>query len=335
MADNLPENANNSSDEIDLGQLFQLLKKGLDYVFKGALRVFLYFKKNILILIGLCGIGACIGYGLNQISETTKKTEVIVKPNFESKDYLYGIVSELQSKIKGKDNGFYSNLEIGLEELKGFKIEIEPVQAKSNVDLEKSLKYLEYLGSLKDDNSIKEVIKNEVLESSYVNHKISFYYKNEKLGQAAAKKIMAYINDNDYFKELKEIYLFNSESQIKENEELINQIDLLIANYSKALGSKSSNKKNGERMVLLGGEEGLNIPQLLNLKNSLVESTADNKLLKREYKETIKILSFGGSQQIKKEFFTAKITLIPSILVSLFFIWSLLKFLNKKTKELL
>ncbi|WP_299431016.1 hypothetical protein [uncultured Maribacter sp.] len=334
MADNLPKN-NTSSDEIDLGQLFELIKKGLDNIVRGLLRVYLYFKKNFLILVGLAIIGVTIGYGLNQISETTKKTEVIVKPNFESKDYLYGIVSELQSKIKGKDYDFYSNLEIELEQLKGFKIEIEPVQAKSNVDLEKSLKYLEYLGSLKDDNSIKEVIKNEVLESSYVNHKISFYYKNEELGQSAAKKIMTFINDNDYFKELKEIYLVNSESQIKENEALINQIDLLIANYSKALGSKANSKENGEGMVLLGGEEGLNIPQLLNLKNNLIENTATNKLLKREYKETIKILSFGGAQQIKKEFFTAKLTLIPTILIGLFFIWSLLKFLNKKTKELL
>ncbi|WP_298485371.1 hypothetical protein [uncultured Maribacter sp.] len=335
MGDNLPKNTSNSSDEVDLGELFLLIRRGLNNVFKSFLRVFLFFKKNILILIGLVLVGLGIGYGLNQISETTKKTEVIVKPNFESKDYLYGIVSELQSKIKGKDYNFYSNLEIELEQLKGFKIEIEPVQAKSNADLEKSLKYLEYLGNLKDDNSIKEVIKNEVLESSYVNHKISFYYKNEKLGQDAAKKIMAFINDNDYFKELKEIYLLNSESKIKENEELISQIDVLITNYSRALGSKSNSKENGEGMVLLGGEEGLNIPQLLNLKNDLIESTANNKLLKREYKETIKILSFGGSQQIKKDFFTAKITLIPTILIGLFFMWSLLKFFNNKSKELL
>ncbi len=333
MADKLPTSS--SADEIDLGQLFALISRGVHKVFLGLLKIFLFFKKNILILIGLVLVGLGIGYGLNQISETTKKTEVIVKPNFESKDYLYGIVSELQSKIKGKDNAFFTNLEIDLQNLEGFKIEIEPVQAKSNVDLEESLKYLEYLGNLKDDNSIKEVIKNEVLESSYVNHKISFYYKDEKLGQDAAKKIMNFINDNAYFKELKEIYLINSESQIKENEELIEQIDVLITNYSRALGSKSNRKENGEGMVLLGGEEGLNIPQLLNLKNNLIESTANNKLLKREYKETIKILSFGGSQQIKKDFFTSKFTLIPTILIALFFIWSLFKFLNKKTKELL
>ncbi|WP_291867288.1 hypothetical protein [Maribacter sp.] len=334
MADNLPTN-NNSSDEIDLGQLFQIIRNGFHKVFIGFLRVFLYLKKNILILAILSVIGVGIGYGLSQISEITKKTEVIVKPNFESKDYLYGIVSELQSKIKGKDYDFYSGLEINLEELKGLKIEIQPVQSKSNVDLEQSLKYLDYLGNLKDDNSIKEVIKNEVLASSYVNHKISFYYKNAELGQDAAKKIMLFINDNNYFKELKEIYLFNSESRIKENEELIKQIDVLITNYSKALGNKSSANEKGEGMVLLGGEEGLNIPQLFNLKNNLIESSAANKLLKREHKETIKILSFGGPQQIKKEFLKDGLTLIPTVLVILFFMWSLLKFLNKRTKELL
>ncbi|WP_298505553.1 hypothetical protein [uncultured Maribacter sp.] len=336
MADNLPKDANTSSDEIDLGQLFELVKIGLNKIFLILLRVFLYFKKNILILIALALIGVGIGYGLSQISEVTKKTEVIVKPNFESKDYLYGIVSELQSKVKGKDSIFYHSLGININEIKGFKIEILPVQeANVKTDLEKSLKYLEYLGSLKDDNSIKEVIKNEVLASSYVNHKISFYYKDQKLGQDAAKKIMTFINDNDYFRELKEIYLQNSQSRIKENEALIQQIDVLITNYSNALGNKSDDNEKGEGMVLLGGEEGLNIPQLLNLKNNLIEGTASNKLLKREYRETIKVLSFGGPQLVKKEFFKEKLTVIPMILISLFFGFSLIKFLNKKTKELL
>ncbi|WP_298475045.1 hypothetical protein [uncultured Maribacter sp.] len=336
MADNLPKDTNTSSDEIDLGQLFELIRKGLNKIFISFLKVFLYFKMNILILIALAVIGVGIGYGLSQISEVTKKTEVIVKPNFESKDYLYGIVSELQSKIKGKDSIFYHSLGININEIKGFKIEILPVQ-ESNVksDLEQSLKYLEYLGNLKDDNSIKEVIKNEVLASSYVNHKISFYYKDQELGQDAAKKIMAFINDNDYFKSLRDIYLQNSQSRIKENEALIQQIDVLIENYSKALGNKSHVTEKSDGTVLLGGEEGLNIPQLLNLKNNLIESIASNKLLKREYKETIKILNFGGPQLIKKEFFKEKLTLIPAMLIGLFFVWSALKFLNKRTKELL
>lgn len=336
MADNLPTNTNNSSDEIDLGQLFAMIKSGLRNIFIGFLRIFLYFKKNIITLAILALVGVGIGFGLSQISEVTKKTEVIVKPNFESKDYLYGIVSELQSKIKGKDNDFYSSIGVDLKKTKDLRIDIQHVQgSKTKVDLEKSLKYLDYLGNLKDDNSIKEVIKNEVLASSYVNHKISFYYKDEELGQDAAKKIMVFINNNEYFKELKEIYLYNSELRIEENEELIKQIDVLITNYSKALGNNSSAIKKGEGMPFLGGEEGLNIPQLLNLKNTFIESTASNKLLKREYKETIKILSFGGPQLVKKEFFKEKLTLIPFLFIGLFFVWSLIKYLNKRTKELL
>ncbi|RKR14782.1 hypothetical protein CLV91_0861 [Maribacter vaceletii] len=334
MEEKSPTN-NTSSDEIDLGQLFELIKKGFHKVFIGILRVFLYFKKNLLILVLLGVVGVGLGYGLKQISTITKKTEVIVKPNFESKDYLYGIVNELQSKIKGKDNEFYSSIGIDLEAIKGFKIEIEPVQESNNkvVNLEESLKYLEYLGNLKDDNSIKQVVKNEVLASSYVNHKISFLYKDAKMGQDAAEKIISYINKNKYFQELKEIYLDNAESQIRENEALVKQIDLLVTNYTKALGSK--NGTSGDGMVLLGGEEGLDIPQLLNLKNKLIETTGTNKLEIKEQQETIKILNFGGPQQIKQAFFTKGLVLIPSILIFLFFVWSFIKYLNKKTKELL
>ena len=263
MADQ--NNPQNNSDEIDLGQLFQMIKNGFSTVFTWFLYVFLYFKKNLVILavLGIVGLGA--GYGLSKIADRTKKTEVIVKPNFESKDYLYGVVNELASKIKGKDSQFFTELGINLDSIDGFKIEIVPVQqSNSKSNLEEDLKYLEYLGDLKADASIKQVIKNEVLGSSYVNHKIVFYFKQAVLGQDAAHKILNYINSNAYFKELREIYITNALARIKENNVLIKQIDVLITNYSNALGSKSS--ESGDGMVLLGGEEGLNIPSLLTQK---------------------------------------------------------------------
>ena len=334
MAEQQLPNDQNSSDEIDLGQLFKMIGNGLNKIGTWFLRVFLYFKKNILILavLGIVGIGA--GYGLGKILTRLKKTEIIVKPNFESKDYLYGVVQEIQSKIKGKDTAFFNELGIDLEAIHKFKVDIAPVQesnAKSN--LEEDLKYLEYLGDLKGESSIKQVIKNVVLASSYVNHKITFYYKEADLGQEAAKRIMEYINGNEYFKELKGIYLANAEERIEENKTLIEQIDVLIGNYSKALGNKSK-QSTGDGMVMLGGEQGLNIPALLNLKNSMIQSTAANKLAIREQQSTIKVLNFGRPQEVERNFFTYGITLIPSILIGLFFVWSALKYLNKKARQL-
>ncbi len=333
MGEQLPTNSNNNADEIDLGQLFQMIKNALGKVFEWVLRVFLYFKKNLLVLIILGVVGIVIGYGLNQISESKQKTEIIVKPNFESKDYLYGVIKEIQSKSNGRDNVFFAKLGINLDSLKGFKVEIEPVTQDVKSNLQEELKYLEYLGDLKEDGSIKQVIKNEVLGNSYVNYKISFYYKDVNRGHAAAGKIMNYINDNKYFKDLREIYVENAKSRIKENDKLIAQIDVLIENYSKALGTKSD-RSSGDGTVLLGGEEGLNIPSLLNLKNTLIQSNAANKISLKEMQETIKVLNFGKPHVVSKSFFSRGLVLMPIAFIGLFFVGSFLKFLNNKAKML-
>ena len=70
MAENQSPKTQNSSDEIDLGQLFQLIGKGFNAIFRFFLRVFLYLKKNIFILIGLVVIGFVLGFGLNKFQKT-------------------------------------------------------------------------------------------------------------------------------------------------------------------------------------------------------------------------------------------------------------------------
>ncbi len=65
---------------------------GFNSLFRRFLRIFLYFKKNFLVLLSLIIVGALIAFGLNQFVSEKLQTEVIVKPNFESKAYLYDAV---------------------------------------------------------------------------------------------------------------------------------------------------------------------------------------------------------------------------------------------------
>ncbi|MEO0527597.1 MAG: hypothetical protein AAFZ89_10240, partial [Bacteroidota bacterium] len=110
------------SDEIDLAQLFQMIGKGFQKLSIFFLRGFIYLKKNILILAGLAFIGMAIGFGLNQITTKRLKTEVIVKPNMETKNYLYDVVNEIQANIKAKNNKFFEAIGINTENLKGLEI---------------------------------------------------------------------------------------------------------------------------------------------------------------------------------------------------------------------
>jgi hypothetical protein len=272
------------------------------------------------------------GFGLNQITEKTKKTEIIVKPNFESKDYLYGVVKEIDRKIEGQDHEFFRGIGFELDSVQGLKVEIGPMkQESSDINLEEQLKFLEYVGDLKNDGAIKQVIKNEILSISYVNHRITVFYKDAEWGQDAAHKIMEYIKANPHFKELREIYIANTEQRIKENDLLIKQVDALLENYTKALGTKS--ESGGDGTVMLGVEQGLNIPSLFSQKNSLIQNNASSKVALRELQQTIKVFNFGQPREVEKSFFGHNIILIPTLLIVGFFFWSLLAFLNKQVKE--
>ncbi len=110
MADQQTPKETTSNDEIDLGQLFNMIGKGFTNLFNFFLRFFLYIKRNIIKFVILSVVGLLLGYGLNQIIVKKQKIEVIVKPNLESKNYLYDVVDEIGSNIKAKDTVFFSKL---------------------------------------------------------------------------------------------------------------------------------------------------------------------------------------------------------------------------------
>lgn len=328
MVENKPQ-SDSSPDEIDLGQLFQMFRKGLQKLFRGFLKMFLYFKRNAFILGGLVLLGSALGFGLNQITTEKLKTEIIVKPNLESKNYLYDVVDEIQANVKAKDSVFFSS--IGIEDMdwSGFKIEIKPTsETDSSVDLE-------YLGLLeKFDNSplVSDVVRSEILKKSSLNHRLSFYFKDAEKGQEAATKIIDYINSNSYFSELVEVYRENAKNKIEQNEVLIQQLDELISNYSEKLSGKTS-LQNDSRIVL-DNEERIDVKGLFELKNTLIRDTELKKIELKEQTQAISIINFGKPQKVQKAFFGKNVVLIPLVLVGVFFLISLVKYLNRKAAEM-
>ncbi|WP_422082738.1 hypothetical protein [Ulvibacterium sp.] len=333
MADKQPQNNQNSSDEIDLGQLFQMIQRGLERIFRSFLRLFLYLKKNALILIGLAVLGAAIGFGLNQIVSKKMKTEVIVKPNLESKNYLYDVVDEIQANIEAKDTSFFRSLGISFERLKRFEVEIEPVEGKQGgKNLEDQMKFLETLQNFENTSIISDVVRTEILNNSSLNHRVSFFYKDAAYGQECAKRLMDYINSNSYFEELIYISQENAKERIEKNEAVVKQLDDLISNYSEKLGERNS--PVGDGRLVLDGEERMDIRGIFELKNSLIRDTEQKKLELKERTSTVSIINFGRPQQVQKPFFGKNIVLLPTILIGIFFLWSILRYLDKKSSEI-
>lgn len=332
MADNKPVNTRPESDEIDLGQLFRMIGRGFNSLFRSFLKVYLYFKTNFWKLAILVVIGLAIGFGLKFLISDQLKTEVIVKPNFDSKDYLYDVVEEIDANLKSKDTVFFRDLGIVVSELKSLQISIEPIEEqKEEENREEDLKYLEVLQNFQGDSFISDVVKSEILKKSALNHRITFLYNNPLAGREATRRLIEYINDNEYFSELQQIYTQNAELKIKRNQELIEQIDAIIDGYTKNL---SSEKEVNQGTLVLENEKSLEVPSLLSLKNALVKEIERKKLEMAEQKNTISIINFGKNQKVKVPVYNQGILVIPFILVVLFLLVSFFKYLNKKSSEL-
>ena len=330
MASNQPPATQNNSDEIDLGQLFQLIGRGFNAIFRWILRVFLYLKKNMLLLIGLVVVGLAIGYGLNQIISKKYKTEVIVKPQIESKNYLYDVVSEIQSNIKSKDTLFFKSIGVENIDFNGLNINISRVAEVGNS--ESDLKYLELLQSFENTDAIADIVRAELQNKSSFNHRITLYYKDTTFGKQFAEQVLNYINTNSYFNGLLEVYRSNAAARIKEDEKLLVQVDQIITNYTKGLANNGSSSSKDK--IVLDNQEQVNIADIFEYKTSLIRDIETKKLELEERKEPVSIINLGQPQVEQKSFFGKSIVLIPIIFVSVFFILSVLVYLNRKSKSI-
>lgn len=330
MTENQIPDKQNSSDEIDLGQLFHLIGRGFNAIFHWFLRVYLYLKRNIFILIGLIILGFGVGFGLNRIISKKLKTEIIVRPQFESKNYLYDAVDEIQANIEAKDTLFFKSIGIDAIDFNGLQISIGRVVEEGTAETD--IKYLELLQSFENTDAISDIVRAELQNKSSFNHRITIFYENSKFGKEFSGKVMEYLNSNKYFNRLLEIYLANSTERIEQNKKLLNQVDEIIANYSKKMTVENSN--SGNDRIVLDNQETVNITGLFDLKNELIKDIETKNLELLHNTEAIKIINFGKAQQVKKSFFGKNIVLLPSIFVGLFFIISFLGYLNKKATKI-
>ena len=324
-------NNTTSSDEIDLGQLFQMIGNGFRKIFRFILRVFLYLKKNILILIGLLVIGLAIGYGLNKITAKELKTEIIVKPQLDSKNYLYDVVNEIQSNILVKDSLFFKSIGIDIIDFSGLDITIARVEEEGNA--ENDLQYLELLQSFEKTDAISDIVRAELQNKSSFNHRITVYYKDVTFGDDFTKKVVAYINSNKYFNSLIEIRRTNATNRIKENEVLLKQVDDIIVNYTNGLVAKPDSAISDR--IVLDNKEQVNIADIFKYKTQLIQDIESKKLELVQQNETAIIINFGKPQAVQKSFFGKNIILIPVLFIGLFFIISFFRFLNARSKILI
>ena len=323
-------NKDPQTDEIDLGQLFRYIGRGFNSFFRWFIRLFLYLKKNAIKLGVLVLVGLIIGVALGYFVERMYKIEVIVKPNLESKTYLYDVIEEINSNVKSKDTVFFNKIGVSLQDLEGFVVLVEPIEKEMAEDLSDDIKYLELLEKFRDEAGILEVVRNEITDKSTLTHRITFQFINPEKGREITALLMQYINSNEYYSELLELHNLNAKERIKQNDQLLAQIDNVILAYSVNM----SKEENAEGTIVFRDKETVNVTNLLKLKNEIIRDTELKKLELQGNKQAVRIVNFGNSQSADKNLFKNTIISVPVLFILLFLLVDFIRYLNRKASEL-
>jgi hypothetical protein len=242
-------------------------------IFKGIL----FLKRNLIIL----GVLVVTGVGIGIYFDMTNKSydsEIIVKPNFGSTDYLYSKIDLLESKIKERDTLLLKA--IGIENPKGLNlIEIEPVidiYTFVNNGYDKSIaqnsQNFELVKLLAEDGDINKIIKDKVTSKNYSSHKIHLRTKGFVQDQKMIVPILNYLNQNEYFETIRKTYVKNIEIKMLKNEETIGQINALLNEFS---NTTNSNQKS-DKLVYYNENTQLN--DIIRTKEGLLAELANQRL---------------------------------------------------------
>lgn len=319
--------------EVDLREVLRMIKNGIHSIFRAFLRLFIYLKKNFLILLLLGVVGLGIGYGLSKVVNEKKKIQVIVKPNIESRPYLYDVIEEIQANVEAEDAEFFRQLGIEIESFDGLGVQIESLGELDGTE-EERMEFLQLLLNFENSGSIGDLVRQEILNSGSLSHKVTFFFKfSPDKGREFASAVLNYINNNQYYNEVLKTQREISANKMAMGDSLTTQVDQIISGYATRL-QEGAPLPGTVRTDADGEEAGLDIGGLLEFKYRLINNKEQERLKLVMEQQPISVLNFGQTQQVIQPFYGDVITLLPILLIVGYLLFDLFRYLNRRAKEL-
>ena len=307
---------NQNDQEIDLGQLSKKIgekvQSFIDWMFDG----FLFIIRNKFIIGGLFILGAGLGFYMDK---TIKEYDhqVIVTPNFGSTDYLYSKINLVNSKIKERDTVFLKK--IGIKKPKRIsKIEVEPI-----VDIYRFVgdneRNFEMLKLLAEDGDLKKIVEDNLTSKNYQFHLISYVTEEVSTEEEILNPLLGYLNENEFYKKVQKEYINNINIKIKENDSIISQIDGILNQFSKAVGSNQKSDK------LVYYNENTQLNEVIKTKEALINEQGLKRLELVTSDKIIKENSFTLNIENRKALNGKKKLILPFLFVGLFLLFGVLR----------
>ena len=267
----MPEQpVNTPSDEIDLGQLFQLIGRGfqklfnfIGSIFKGLFHILILFllflQKNGIILGIAVVVGAVGGYILDSIKPEKYISKMVVEPNFNSVQQLYNNIDFYNDLAEAKDSiALADALDIEQSEAASIK----EIFVDSYSDENQKIKLFDEFVRQLDTSTVKAIdfesyLKNfNSMDARF--HQISLISTNNLVAKKVQPTIVESISANEYFKLQKGINDINLELQDSIINQQLVEVDALQDLYKTVLEKEAEKPMQGTNINLAENGESQN-----------------------------------------------------------------------------
>jgi hypothetical protein len=301
MNNQTPQQPSSNSDEVDLGQLFELIGNGFKKLFHfignifkeifGAIIVFLQFIQKHLIKFAIAAIvGLALGIYLDINKEPQYLSSMVVEPNFNSVQQLYNNINFYDELAKSGDSiALAEALNITLKEagsIKKFTVESYSDENQKVLLFDKFVKSLDTTTQKAID--MEAYLKNfNSLDARF--HTIALIATNNGVGKKIQDAIINSISRNDYFNLQKDISDINIKLQDSLYSKQITEIDSLQLLYKRVMLKEADKPMQGTNISL--GEGGNKDNKELSLINKMEELKESLVLLNEEKANKSSILN--------------------------------------------
>lgn len=311
----------NYTEEIDLSYLLRKFNDFLKKCIRAFFMIIGFFLKYWIVTLILLIVG--IGYGYYKDSTATKsfKNRGIIIPNYESVDYLYNTIDELNKRIHAQDTVFLKEV-LGNNANSLRKVEIEPISDIYNM-MTKSREQIDVFRILYQNQELDKFVENLTTGKYFKYHEITFSIKGEDKSEQVINDLMSYWNNIPHFKEYQEIYAENAVFQVQEYKQMIAQVDSIIH----AIGA-SSNTNQGSGVVI---SDNTNLHLLLQQKEDMLNSLLQAEVRLSDYKEPIKMVYMDYEVKVES---IPNVFKYPIFLIALFGLIFFIKFLLVRMRRI-
>lgn len=322
---------NNTSDEIDLGQLFQMIGRAFDRFFNFIGRIFkgifhliilllLFIQKHFIILVAAMIIGGIAGYFLDKNLPEKYISKMVVEPNFNSVQQLYNNIDFYNDLAKAQDS---TTLATALNITEHEAGSIMKIFVDSYSDENQKIKLFDKFISELDTTTIKTIdFDNYLTNFNSLDarfHQISLVSTDNKVAKKLQPAIIGSISVNDYFKLQKKINDENLALQDTIYKQQLAELDSLQRLYQTVLVKEADKPMQGTNINLAENGESQNkelalVQEMEVIKEKLVELN-EERANKSEIINVISDFPTRGVEQ--KGLLKSYKVLLPLILMGL------------------